>query len=99
LPKQVGKHINQPTIGNESFHEISNHNGVKVVHFTTSKNITMFPHGNIHKFTWTERHNKIDRILMDRRWHSSVLDVQSFRAADCDTDHHLVLAKLGRDWK
>jgi hypothetical protein len=24
--------------------------------------------------------------LIDRRWHSSVLDVQSFRGADCDTD-------------
>jgi hypothetical protein len=31
---------------------------------------------------------------MDRRWHSSILDVQSFRAADCDTDHQLVKAKV-----
>jgi hypothetical protein len=26
---------------------------------------------------------QIDHILIDRRRHSSVLDVQSFRAADC----------------
>jgi hypothetical protein len=26
--------------------------------------------------------------------HSSVLDVQSFRAADCGTDHYLVVAKI-----
>jgi hypothetical protein len=32
--------------------------------------------------------------LIDRRWHSNVLDVQSFRAADCDTDHYLVVAKV-----
>jgi hypothetical protein len=39
-------------------------------------------------------HNQIDRILIDRRRHSSILDVRSFRAADCDTEHYLVVAKL-----
>ena len=32
--------------------------------------------------------------MIDRRWHSSVLDVQSFRVADCDTDDYLVVAKV-----
>jgi exonuclease III len=49
--------IFKPTIGNESLHEISNDNGVGVVNFATSKNLTvkstMFRHRNIHKFTWT----------------------------------------------
>jgi hypothetical protein len=39
-------------------------------------------------------HNQIDRILRARRRHSSVLDVRSFRAADCDTDLYLVMAKF-----
>jgi hypothetical protein len=60
--------IFKPTIGNESLHTISNDNGVKVVNFATSKNLniksTMFPHRNIHKFTWTfpdgGTHNQID---------------------------------------
>jgi hypothetical protein len=28
------------------------------------------------------------------RRHSSVLDVRSFRAADCDMDHYLVVAQI-----
>jgi hypothetical protein len=32
--------------------------------------------------------------LIDGRWYSSILDVRSFRAADCDTDHYLVVAKV-----
>jgi hypothetical protein len=31
---------------------------------------------------------------MDRRRNISVLDVRSFRAADCDTDHYLAVAKV-----
>jgi len=58
----------------------------------------MFPHQNFHKYTWTspdeKTHNQIDHILIDRRWHSSKLDVRSFRGADCDIDHYLVFAKF-----
>jgi hypothetical protein len=73
-----------------------------VINFVTSKNLTvestMFLYCNIHKFTWIspdrKPHNQIGHFLVDRRRHSSVLDVQSFRAADCDTDHYLVVAKV-----
>jgi hypothetical protein len=65
----------KPTIGNESLHEISNDNGVRVVNFATSKNLvvksTMFPHCNIRKYTWTSpegnRHNQIDHVLIERK--------------------------------
>jgi hypothetical protein len=33
-------------------------------------------------------------VLIDRRWHSSILNVRNFRGADCDTDHYLVVAKV-----
>ena len=79
--------IFKPIIGQESLHQDSNDNGVRLVNFATLKNLvvksTMFPHRNIHKYTWTspdgKTHNQIDHVLIDRRWHSSVLDVRSFR--------------------
>ena len=75
--------IFKPTIGIESLHQDSNDNGVRIVYFGTSKNLvvksTMFPHRNIHKCTWTspdgQTHNQIDQILIDRRWHSNIIDV------------------------
>jgi len=39
-------------------------------------------------------HSQIYHILIDRKWHSSILDVRSCRRADCDTDHCLVVAKV-----
>jgi hypothetical protein len=32
--------------------------------------------------------------LIDRRWLSGILDMRSFRGADCDTDSYLVIAKV-----
>jgi hypothetical protein len=71
------------TIGKESLHDISNDNGIRVVEFSTSKNLvvksTMFPHRNIHIYYWTspegKTHNQIDQVLKDRRRHSSILHV------------------------
>jgi len=58
----------------------------------------MFPHRNLHKYSWTspdgKNHNQIYYILIDRRWRSSILDVRSFRGVDCANDHYLVLAKV-----
>jgi exonuclease III len=100
------ENIFKPAIRNERLHElcneISNYNGVRVVNVATSKNLvvksTMFPHRSIRKYTWTSpegnTHNQIDHILVDQRLHSSILDVRSFRGADCDTDHNLVVAKV-----
>jgi hypothetical protein len=84
--------IFKPTIGNESLHEIANDNGVRLVNFATSKNLTvrstMFPPHNICKYTWTSP--DVKNLQSD----SNVLDVRSFRAADCDSDHYLVVTKV-----
>jgi len=104
--KVARDNIFKPTIGIESLHKDSNDNGVRILNFATSKSLVksaMFPHRNIHKYTWTspdgKTRNQIDHILIDRRRQSSILDVRSFRGADCDTDHYLVVAKLGKDWQ
>jgi endonuclease/exonuclease/phosphatase family metal-dependent hydrolase len=100
---KVGRYnIFKPTIGTVCLHQDSNDNRVRVVNFATCKNIvvksTMFKHRSIHKHIWTSSNrqtlNQIDHILIDRRWNSSILDVRTFRGADCDNDHYLVVAKV-----
>jgi hypothetical protein len=41
-----------------------------------------------------ERSNQIDHVLIDRRRHSSILDVRFFGGADSNTDHYLVVSKV-----
>ena len=67
--------IFKPTNEEESLHQDSIDNRVRLVNFATSKNLvvksTMFPHWNIHKFTRTSPdgkiHNQIDQVLIGRR--------------------------------
>ena len=96
--KVGGENIFKPIIGNESLYQDNINNGDRIVKSATQKISTMFPHQNTRKYTWTspdgKTHNQIDHILVDRRWHSSILDVRSFRGADCDTGHYLVVAKV-----
>jgi hypothetical protein len=72
LNPELGRENFKPTIGIESLRQDSNDNGVRMVNFATSKNLlvksTMFPHVNIHKYSWTspdgKTHNQIDHILI-----------------------------------
>jgi hypothetical protein len=64
--------IFKATAGNESLHEISNDNGVRVINFVTSKNLiiksAMFARRSIYKLTCKspdgKTHNKIYNILI-----------------------------------
>jgi len=65
---KVGKeNVSKPTIGNESLHRDSNNSDVRIVNFATTKNLvfktTMFPHRNIHKYTWTSPDGKTTRLI------------------------------------
>jgi hypothetical protein len=100
--KVIREDIFKLIIWNESIHKMNNDNGVREVNFVTSKTLIvkspMFPHHNIHKYAWTfpcgKTHNEIEHVLIEIRRHSSILDVQSSRAANCDAAHYLVVAKL-----
>ena len=67
----------------ESLHQDGNDNGIGIVNFATSKNLVvksmMLPHRNIHEHTWTspdgKTHSQIDHILIERKWHLSILHV------------------------
>jgi hypothetical protein len=62
------KDIFKSTMGNESPHEISNDNGVRVVNVATYKNLTVncttFQHLNILKFTWISPNGKTIKLTM-----------------------------------
>jgi hypothetical protein len=56
LNTKIGKEdINMPTIGKYSGHTKSNYNGIRLINFTSSRNIvsgsTMFDHKDIYKMT------------------------------------------------
>lgn len=101
---KVGREINAfgPAIGNESLHETSNNNGTRLVSLALTNGMiiggTWYPHKDIHKWTWTSpngrTNNQIDHVLINAKHRNALLDVRSFRGADCDTDHYCTIAKL-----
>ena len=65
------ENIFKPTVGNESLHQVSNDNGVRIVNFVTSRNLVV--KGTIFTYRKINRYNCIlpdwgdSRILIDRR--------------------------------
>jgi hypothetical protein len=60
----------------------------------------MFTHHNIHKYSRIsdgKPNDQADHVLVDKRRHSSTVDIGSFRNAGCDTDHYLVVKKSRRE--
>ena len=59
---------------------------------------TMFPHKDIHKVIWNSpdgvTQNQIDHITVNSKFRRSVMDVRAYRAADVESDHNLVVAKV-----
>jgi len=109
---QVGKEFMfRPIIGKESLHDTSNDNGSKLINFAISRELvissTYFPRKNIHKHTWSapdgRTKTQIDNVIIDKRHQSSITNVRTYRGADGDSDHHLVVAKffleLSAKWK
>ena len=100
--QKLGENSFKQTIGNDSLHQDNHDNGVRIVNFATSKNLVVksmiFLHRNIHKYTWTspdgKTHSQMDHIMIDRRWYSSIFDVQSYKEFDRDNCHCLIVATV-----
>ena len=81
-------------------HPENNDNGISLVHFATSKNLIVksrFPIAIFtNTWTWPDgiAHNQIDHVLVDKRRHSNIIDIRSFRGADCDIGHYLVVTTI-----
>jgi hypothetical protein len=100
LNAQIGRESSyRPTIGQESLHLTSNDNGVRAINFAVSKDLvvssTFFPRKDIYKQTWvspnTITKSQIDHVIINRRHKSCIRNVRSYRGADGDTDHYLVV--------
>jgi hypothetical protein len=94
--------IFKPIIGKYCLHKISNDNAIRSIDFASTHNMamgsTMFNHRNIHKMTWkfpdASTFYQIDHLITDARHVSNVLDARSFRVANTDSDHYLVISKI-----
>ena len=94
--------VGSASVGKHSLHEVSTDNGRRLADWESSRGVvissTYFPHPKIHKATWISpdqrTKNQIDHIAVDARHASNVLDVRTFRGANVDSDHFLVMAKI-----
>ena len=89
----VGKHVlrGERTDNGSRFVAMCEFNNMPIVS-------TMFPHKDIHKVTWTSpdgvTQNQIDHITINGRFKRSMLDARVYRAADADSDHHLLVGTI-----
>jgi len=92
----------RPIIGKYSLHTLSNDNGIRLINSACSKNMvvasTLFNHKDIHKMTRRspdgQTFNQIDHLLIDARHVSNIMDVRTFRGANIDSDHYLLISKI-----
>ncbi|XP_008183016.1 craniofacial development protein 2-like [Acyrthosiphon pisum] len=101
----------KPTIGSESLHHINNDNGTRLINMAIAKDLiissTYFPRKDIHKQTWISpdghTKNQINYVLIDKKHKGCINNVRSYRGADADSDHYLLIIqfklKLSCRWR
>lgn len=77
-------------------------NGRFLINLASSRSLvvgsTLFPGKRIHKATWRSpdgvTSNQIDHILLSARHRSNLMSVRTYRGANVDSDHYLVIARI-----
>jgi hypothetical protein len=99
----VGKEVVKfHTTPKNSLHSLMNCKWILVDTVAVSGNMiigsTSYPLKDIHKSTWRSpdgvTFNQKDHLLMYRRHKSILMDVRSYRGANIDSRHYLVVARL-----
>jgi exonuclease III len=100
---KIGKEErNEGVAGKETIHDTTNDNGAKICDLAAATNTfivsTQYRHKREHKITWmipggTEG-NQIDHMLISKKWKRIIQDVRTYRGANVDSDHLLVVAKI-----
>jgi hypothetical protein len=98
---KIGKEPRVPHVGHHSLHDEFN-NGIMMTSFAVTRNLVissmMFPHKSVHKETWISpdgrTRNQIDHVMINARHARNVIDVQSYRGADCNSDNFMVKVKI-----
>jgi sorting nexin-29 len=89
-------------VGKYGLHKESSDNELRLIGLANALNMvigsTTFSHKNIHLNTWRSRDgktaNQIYHVLIDARHKSNMMDVRSYRGANTDTDHYLVITRI-----
>ncbi|XP_068912075.1 craniofacial development protein 2-like [Tenebrio molitor] len=100
---KIGKEErNEGVAGKETIHDTTNNNGANICDLAAATNTfivsTQYRHKREHKITWmipggTEG-NQIDHMLISKKWKRIIQDVRTYRGANVDSDHLLVVAKM-----
>jgi len=89
-------------VGKYGLHKESNGNGLRLIGLANALNTvigsTTFPHKNIHLTIWRspdgKTNNRIGHVLIDARHKSNMMDLRSYRGANIDTNHYLVITRI-----
>jgi len=101
--KVGNEEIYKEITGAESKHHDSNDNGQRLIALAIEKELkimsTHFKRKDIHKGTWIipggSQTNQIDHVLIQAKNYRMITNVRTYRGADVDSDHMLVVAKVG----
>ncbi|XP_058444164.1 uncharacterized protein LOC131425900 [Malaya genurostris] len=102
LNVQVGQEEElRSTIGKFSTHQLTNENGLRLIDFGAFKNMairsTFFQHSLLYRYirrSPPQTESQIDHVLINGRHFFDIIDVRTYRGANVDSDHYLVMVKL-----